>query len=180
MSTYQRADDSVNSLARAVIMTYPEHKPLIDAKVKIDFVFAYGNTDDNGATIDFAIKNKGHRVFGQAKKLPLKERALGRGDAEIMLDGDWWADANPEEQKALLDHELYHLTPKAGKTDDLGRPVLRLRRHDVEVGWFSLVASRHGAHSIERKQARALIDSVGQFYWPELANGHAKLPAQTP
>lgn len=149
-------------------MTFEDHKPLLDAHVAIDFVFAYGDVDDNGVTVGVAIKKNGHRAFGLTKKLPLKERALGRGDAEILLDGDWWNEASIEDQKALLDHELYHINVRAGKTDDLGRPVLGLRKHDVEFGWFAAVASRHGAHSMERQQAKALIDQMGQFFWPDL------------
>ncbi len=34
----------------------------------------------------------------------------------------------------------------------IGRPQLKLRKHDVEVGWFKCVAERNGAASLERIQ----------------------------
>ena len=51
---------------------------------------------------------------------------------------------------------------------DLGRPELKLRKHDHEFGWFERVAQRHGAHSQERIQAARMMDSSGQAYWPEI------------
>jgi hypothetical protein len=50
--------------------------------------------------------------------------------------------------------------------DDLKRPKLKLRKHDVEVGWFAIVAGRHGSASLEIEQAKAVMDSYGQLFWP--------------
>lgn len=59
-----------------------------------------------------------------------------------------------------------------GDNDDLGRPKLKMRKHDVEIGWFKIIAERHGAHSIERQQAKIIFDTMGQSFWPGLVSQH--------
>lgn len=174
MPTFERCDKSVEELAKDLIRKFETHHPLEAAEVKIDFVFARGDVDDAGNQTNHALTKNGVRALGIARKIPLKDRALGRGDAEIALDADYWVDALEAEQAALLDHELHHIAVKSDKAgniqyDDLGRPQIKMRKHDVEVGWFKVIAERHGAHSIERKQAKQLMDVDGQFFWPEFA-----------
>lgn len=169
MSTYERAPKAVEELAHEILCAYAPHKPLLDARVKIDFVFAYGDAD-TGAP---AIKHHGVRALGLCRRIGLKDRAMGRGDAEIILDADWWAEATADQARALLDHELTHLevmTDKHGRWewDDLHRPKLRLRPHDYEFGWFVEMARRHGAAAQERIQAKTLLDASGQWLWPDL------------
>jgi hypothetical protein len=174
MPTYYRCDKSVYAMAASLLAEFDTHKSLVDAKVKIDFVFARADLNDNGEPIGEAIMHHGSKALGVARKIGLKDRAMGRGDAEITLDGDWWIEAEEENQRALLDHELHHLTCRmtAGglpaKTDDLGRPMLSMRKHDVEFGWFKLIAERHGKHSIEQKQAAQLLNIGGQYFFPQL------------
>jgi len=161
-------------MANGILVEFDSHNPLLDARVKIDFVFAYADRDEKtGAPINDALTKNGCKALGVCRKIPLKDRALGRGDAEISIDGDWWKeDASPEEQAALLDHELHHIEVKIDNRgpvrDYLGRPVLRLRKHDHEFGWFTVIAARHGPNSQERIQAKAIMDMHGQFYWPDL------------
>lgn len=175
MSTYAKADGEVTEMAASILTKFESHHPLLEAKVRVDYVFAYGERDeDTGARIGDALTKNGFRAFGIARKLSLKDRAMGRGDAEIAIDGDWWKETASEEmQAALLDHELHHLQLKTKKGqivyDDLGRPELKLRKHDVEVGWFALIADRHGKHSLEQIQAKAIMDFHGQMFWPLLA-----------
>ncbi len=182
MSTFQRCPKQVSDLAAAILAEFETHSLTLKAGVKFDFVFALGDRDDKGVLISDAIKKGGVIVRGVARKIPLKDRALGRADAEIMLDGDWWEGATDAERKALLDHELHHICPKLDKrglvTDDLGRPVLLMRQHDFEFGWFTIIAQRHGIASQERIQAKRIADSAGQFYWPEFIS--PSLPAAKP
>jgi hypothetical protein len=174
MPTYQKANKSVHQLAAQLIGRYPDHKPLEAVELKLDLVFAFADTDEDGRPLNDALTKNGLKSLGVTRAVPLKDRALGRGDAEIALDGDWWKTASGDEQAALLDHELHHISLKADKNgnikyDDLNRPLIKLRKHDVEVGWFKLIAERHGSASIERQQAKAIMDSQGQFYWPGIA-----------
>jgi len=152
---------------------FETHKPLLASGAVIDFVFAFAETDDEGNVKGPALSKNGVRAFGIARKLPLKDRAMGRGDAEISLDADWWDEADESQRRALLDHELHHLCPKIDKRgmvrDDLGHPIIVLRKHDFEFGWFNVIAERHKQASIEVRQAKMIMDNCGQFYWPEIA-----------
>jgi len=171
MPKFQKCPQEIRELANDILCEFETHQPLLDAKVTIDFVFAYADEDDAGNKIGNALSKNGCKALGICRKIPLKDRALGRADAEIALDGDWWNEANDEEKRALLDHELHHIAIKIDKRglvrDDLGRPVLQLRKHDHEFGWFKAVAARHGMFSMERQQAAEMMHECGQYYWPE-------------
>lgn len=184
MPTFQRCPKTVEKMAEAILAEFDTHKPLVASGAKIDFVFAFPDYDDTtGLALNDALTHNGCKALGVARKIGLKDRALGRGDAEISLDGHWWERHSEPEQRALLDHELHHLTPKIDKrgmvTDDLGRPVIVMRKHDFEVGWFHVIAERHGIASGEHKQARELMEVAGQYYWPEIAPATAKLPSRS-
>lgn len=172
MSTYKKAPE-IKELADEILNKFDTHKPLVEHKVRIDFLFAFASVDEQGEAHGCAITHHGVRAYGLTRKIPLKERAMGRGDAEVMLDGDWWQNATEASRRALLDHEMHHLEVCFDEdqvliTDDLKRPKLKLRKHDVEVGWFAIVAGRHGSASLEMQQAKVLMDSYGQLFWPAL------------
>ncbi len=173
MSTYQKCDPSVKLMANEILHQYETHKPLINARVTIDFVFAYGERDDVGNLKTNAIMHHGHAAGGLCRKISLKDRAKGMADAEILLDGDNWKEMTEPEQKALLDHELHHIAVKIDERgvllDDLKRPILQLRKHDVEIGWFKEIAARHGDAAPERLQARQIMLDYGQYFWPDIA-----------
>jgi hypothetical protein len=173
MSTYQKAPAEVREMAEHILEEFASYKPILEAKVKIDFLFAYAEVSEDGESKGYALTKHGIRALGITRKLGLKDRAMGRGDAEVCIDGDWWKDATQARQRALLDHELHHLEVKTDEEgvvlrDDLKRPKLKLRKHDVEVGWFAIVAGRHGGASLEIEQAKALMDSYGQLFWPAI------------
>jgi hypothetical protein len=166
MPTFKKCDESVREMADELIKQFHQH--LLDNKVKLDFVFAYGDKDENtGELIGNALTKNGCKALGVTRKLPLKDRAMGRGDAEIALDGDWWDGSTDAERRALLDHELNHIATR-GQTDDLQRPMLRLRAHDFEFGWFKVIAERHKQASQECQQAKVMVDRAGQAFWPAL------------
>lgn len=113
------------------------------------------------------------KCLGLAKKVGQKDRAMGRGDAEVLLDADFWVGAGDEKRRALLDHELHHLAIKKDKygvfkVDDMMRPIIRMRQHDYEFGWFTIIAQRHGVNAKEVIQAKVIVDESGQFYFPQL------------
>ncbi len=172
MPTFERCPTTVNDMANGILVEYETHKPLLDARIKIDFVFAYADKDENDMPTNNALTKNGVKALGIARKIPLKDRALGRGDVEVAIDGDWWKDVSESHQKALLDHELHHFSVKIDNRgivkDDLGRPVIKMRKHDWEFGFFNIIAQRHGDFSQERIQAKRMMDEAGQFYWPDL------------
>ena len=172
MPTFQKCPAAVVEMANGLLVEYETHKPILDARVKIDFVFAFSDKDEGGNPINNALSKNGRKALGITRKIPLKDRVLGRGDAEIALDGDWWEEAPEKQQAALLDHELHHIALKIDKRgvvrDDLGRPLIQLRKHDYEFGWFNVIAERHGQHSLERIFAASMMDNHGQLYWPDV------------
>lgn len=177
MTIYEACDRTVNELAKSVLAKHKTHSPLLEAKVQIDYVFAHSDDPDKKP----ALKMRGHRILGKTRATSLKERTMGRGDAEIVLDGDWWKTASEFVREGLLDHELNHLEVKvkdsAYDLDDQGRPKLKLRHHDIEVGWFVDVAERNGDFSVERLQAKNIMEISGQLFWPELCAEPKKLIA---
>lgn len=173
MPTFIKCDESVVSLAAAILCEFESHKPILSARTRIDYVFAYSDKDDQGQPKGDAIRHRGQRALGLCRKIKLKDRVMGRADAEITLDGDWWETATEAERRALLDHELHHINIEMdsnGKslTDDFSRPKITLRKHDFEFGWFSIIAARHGKASQECKQADFIVDKSGQAFWPEI------------
>jgi hypothetical protein len=182
MPTYKIAPKTVAELANDVLCQWPTHKPLLDAKVKIDYVFAYADVDANGLPKNCAIMLGGYPCNGVARIVKLKDRVLGHGDAEITLDANWWdgliGKTGEELKRGLLDHELHHLEVKTDKFgridfDDIHRPLLRMRKHDYQFGWFNVVAERNGVHSQEQIQAQQMMSKAGQFYWPEIVKASA-------
>jgi hypothetical protein len=173
MSLYQIAPDAVRETANAILCKYESHKPILDAKVRIDYLFAFPDKDQDGNFQGDAIRNQGVRALGLTRKLGTKDRAAGRGDAEVLIDGEWWEEASEEEKAALLDHELHHIDVRVDEDghairDNLERPALRMRSHDRTMGWFDLIAKRHGAASQEVQQAKHIWDKAGQLYWTEI------------
>lgn len=174
MPTFKKADREIHEMAESLLREFESHKPLVEAKVRVDLVMAYCDRDeDTGERQNFALTKNGIRALGLTRAIALKDRVMGRGDAEVCLDGDWWTEtASEEQQRALLDHELHHIALKMRKQvlqcDDLGRPLIKLRKHDVEIGWFACIADRHGAASQEQIQAAAIMEDRGQYFWPDL------------
>ena len=175
MPTFKKCPLEVSTMALGVLKEHQSHRPVLDCEVKIDYVFAYCDRDeDTGEPLNNAITHQGQKALGLTRVIPEKDRVKGMGDAEILLDGDWWTEtAGEEEQIALLDHELHHVSLKTVKGviqhDSAGRPRLKLRKHDVQIGWFACIAERNGKHSIEQMQAATIMDALGQFFWPALA-----------
>jgi hypothetical protein len=171
MPTFKPCEQDVHAMLQKLIHAREIYQPIIDSKCKIDLVFARASLDDEGRPRDIPLKCRGIRCYGVCRKIGPKERAKGFGDAEIVLDGDWWDSVSEKEALAVLEHELMHvqvLTNQDGspKTDDSGRPKIKMRAHSYEVGHFIEIAEWHGKHSIEYKQMHAIFDKGGQFLLP--------------
>jgi hypothetical protein len=171
--TYTRCSDDVARIVRDLIdQHYPD---LRHAKVRIDLL--------NVAAADgnHALFLHGHPCAAVIRKTNTRERAAGRGDAEIVIDREHYLKLTDRQRTALLDHELYHLEVLTDRNDTLrhdtnGRPCLGLRDHDYEVGWFHEIAERYGEDSAEVMQARQLLrGKLGQIYF-----GFAESPVPTP
>lgn len=171
MSTYTKCPQEVIDLANKILVSKPRHKGLLDFRVKIDFVFAHAERDEKtGEPIGVALKHHGVRALGIARRLGLKDRAMGRGDCEVCLDADWWDEAPERQREAVLAHELTHFEVKIDKRgvvkDDLNRPKINIRPHDYDHGHFTCIANEYGADSIEVQQTRRMFELDGQYYLP--------------
>lgn len=100
------------------------------------------------------LKAHGYPAIATVKITSLKDRAKGVADVEIIVDEEKMARMTAAERAAVFDHELTHCELQinergAPKRDDLGRPKLKIRPHDVQVGWFTEVVERHGRNAAE-------------------------------
>lgn len=160
MAVYERAGKDVEEVIAKVLKQF--HKDLVDLGVRISALMATPNKNARGESKGPAVKHGGYPCLATIKITKLNERVLGLADAIITIDAEAW-EALPEgERKALIDHELEHLEPvhskKAGfKTDDHGRPLLKGRLHDWQLGGFESVARRHADRAAE---VRGLLDTL--------------------
>jgi hypothetical protein len=155
MPRYEKAPAAVGQIVERMMDRY--HPQLRDAKVTIECLLAFPTTDKNGDSSGPALKHAGYPVAALVKIIGLKERTAGRSDVEIVIDGEKWDERSELERDALIDHELEHLELKTDKDgalvrDDLERPRLKIRKHDVQVGWFDAIVRRHGRASYEFQQ----------------------------
>jgi hypothetical protein len=108
----------------------------------------------------------GRVVIGQVKRSSDLDRELIEFDFVILLRRAFWKDerVTDEQRAAAMDHQLCHCqraTTKGGDpaVDERGRPVWRLRKHDVEE--FADVIERHGMHSHDLEQVAAALRRQG-------------------
>ena len=152
-TTYEVVGLEVLNMVRDVIKKW--HPQLGENGVTLDVMFARGHRDKYGTTTRPAITVGGYVAQASIRVNSLKERVRGACDATLLIDGDNWKDLTVEEQECLIDHELEHLVfvrdKKIGiiKTDDAGRPKLKLKKHDWQFGGFNAVANRHKQISSE-------------------------------
>lgn len=155
------SEDVLISLEQMMRANHPEL-----AKVTIGTLFVFD--DESDAQV---LTHQGYSSLAVVKINSLRDRAAGATDALIVVDRAGWLELDKLSRDALVDHELMHLEhaeeEKTGKPryDSLGRPKLRMRKHDHQMGWFDAVAARHKEASIEVRQARQLIATTGQLYF---------------
>ncbi|WP_447867196.1 putative metallopeptidase [Rahnella bonaserana] len=147
----------------------PDHAHLADADIRFMWAAA-------------AFEKKGRAVLGQAEEVAMRAGGWQKARMEqqmhewfgevptfiITLAADYCAQCTDLEFCALVEHELYHIAqatdefgaPKFNR--DTGKPVLKLRGHDVEE--FVGVVRRYGA-SVE---VQKLIDAAKNA--PEVGN----------
>lgn len=160
-TTYEKCPEAVHAILRRIINQH--HPDLKESGVRVDLLFA--QSDKEGVS---AVKLHGYPKAAKVRKTTLKERTLGHGDAEIIIDRDHWEKIGADTQNALIDHELEHLAVKRDQSnrlvcDDAERPVIGLRLHDWELGGFRSIVERHGPSAIEHNNAQAFFDQYGQM-----------------
>lgn len=162
--TYMKVDAGMSSKVAAVMQQY--HSPLVDAGLSVDTLFAFAARNKDGEQTGPAIAVRGHPVKAKIKVTPLKDRAKGDGDVELILDGDNWNNIPDADQVAILDQQFTSLelvleedeesaSAKVAR-DDLGRPKLRKRVSDFAAEGYWECAERHKGASQEVQFIRSV------------------------
>lgn len=138
------------------------HQDLADARVTIALAFA---EDEEGG---HAVYLNNYPCAAVVKITPYRQRFHGVKDAEILIDKKTWEDLDAGRREALLDHELTHLLLQRDdkqliKRDHAGRPKLKMKNHDWQLGGFVSVAERHGDKALEVLALRAVSEKWGQL-----------------
>lgn len=166
MTTYLTPGKEQHEALQTALKKY--HPRLIEAKTTICMLVVFAEIDEHGEPVGQALNLHGTPAYAVTRIFPLKLRAHGLADAEILVDGERWKDMPNKTRIALLDHELTHIDlvfkDNVLQVDDLGRAKLTMRHHDYTHGWFTEVVERHGKASIESLQARRFVDESGQLY----------------
>ncbi|MFO0892413.1 MAG: putative metallopeptidase [Isosphaeraceae bacterium] len=125
-----------------------------------------------------ALAKNGYPCAGIIKVVSEEARAAGGPDILLLLDGDRWPSWTEEERYSLIHHELHHLVPVKLRVDPdnrdaftcdldgLGRPKVRLRRHDFEVGGFNVIVERYGESCFEWQLIKRVHDAFDQQLLP--------------
>ena len=121
MSKFTEVTQEVLHIAEELIA---EHHPLL-RDCKIGFVFR-----------DEAGKSGGKVVLAKCSKIPenLKPHLQDELDILIVIAEDQWANLESEQRRALIDHELCHITT--------GPSGWTTRAHDIEE--FGVIIQRYG------------------------------------
>ncbi|HUX01769.1 MAG TPA: putative metallopeptidase [Phycisphaerae bacterium] len=138
------------------------HPHLAEAKIALAWNDAWAEDAD------------GKVQLGQAKKASDLDRELHGHDLVILLNRSWWNQFQPEQQRALMDHELCHCEVAKDddgetKQDEKGRIVYRIRKHDVEE--FREVVARHGVWKSDLEQFVATAKDANTPLFRTVAKG---------
>jgi hypothetical protein len=155
-TTYQKCDETVRELLDELLEKY--RGDLVDAEATIELLFAFGG-----------IRKEGMLVLGRCKINSLQDRAEGKCDVTITLDGDRWPHLPDKRRRALLHHELSHIEDwdvEDHGTDDLGRPALKARHGDWSFDGFDRILDLYGDQSIEHANLAMIAEKHRQMTLP--------------
>lgn len=174
MASFLKADPEVYDLLNEVIA---EHFADINAiGLTFDLMMAFPPVDEQEVPTGPALTKYGVEALAIVSAVPLKYRSRGCGDCEILLSSERWVKLTEDEKQALLHHELTHVTISRKTNsevirDALGRPKIKMRPHDIQIGWFADTAKAYGMASQEVQQAQAIVATGRQTYFPFMGSG---------
>ena len=135
----------------ARVMRMPEHLHLVDNDIEVDYVMRNTEKVRGGRIVLGSV----HEPTCQGEMAPLfewmLERLLGKLPRFlVILDAEYWEQADARAREILIFHELCHIRQKldrygSPRFDKDGLPVYGLHGHDVEE--FTAVVGRYGAHN---------------------------------
>ncbi len=164
-TTYSDCPRDVSDMADAILRDTSSE--LLDAHVSIAYYFA---ANESGP----ALNHNGWPAKAMVKITSLKDRVSGLKDARVWIDEQTWHDIDDIEKESLLAHELEHLEvvrvkqDGSVKRDDCGRPMLKIRKHDFQIGGFHSIVRRYGSAAHE---AQAVVEVRNVWVQNELSFG---------
>lgn len=167
--SYSKAPAEAQKRLASVMERYCPELNLNQVRVDLLSITDDDNDEDTDDPVP-ALTKGGYACLAVVKVLGPKERTMGRGDAEIVIDEAAYLKLPEASRDAVLHHELYHLELKLNKNgrvivDENKRPKLGMRLHDQQFGWFDSIARIHGKASIEVRQATDLVLKHKQDYF---------------
>ncbi len=119
---------------------------------------------DGDATEGPVLALHGYECAATIRITTYAQRVLKIPDAILTINWEQWEGLTKGQKEALLDHELTHLVisrdaENTPRYDDLGRPLLRMRKHDWHLGGFLEVVERHGIQSLDASSVHAVATS---------------------
>jgi hypothetical protein len=129
------------------------HPDVVECQLGVQVLFAHPGKN----LAKPPLTNAGYSVPGISKWTSLEDRIGGAVDAKIILHPQAWANYSEIEQIGLLERLIYRLEvqrDQAGaiKTDDVGRPLLKLRNYDYLVCGYDCIVHRYGTGSIDSQE----------------------------
>lgn len=162
-TTYRPAPKEVGKLLDLVMSDdFPEL-----AEVGVTVLLQFADNEEPPA-----LKLHGYPCFAIVRVVNLKDRAAGLADCRIAIDAGAWEEHDDDDwRKALLSHEMEHVelvrdAQGKVKEDALGRPKLKLRPHDFNVGGFDRTIEKYGRQAIEATQYIDLHNRMTQLKFP--------------
>lgn len=160
----EQAPPEVHHMAREILEQHHAELRLTDGSLTRLCILMARQGDDSDEP---PVKLHGYPCYAVISIIPYKQRVDKRADAEIVIDETAWVDLTEPQQRALLDHELTHLEIQKDengfvKTDDAGRPKLKMRLHEWQIGGFRSIAERYGGDAMEVVEARKFEDRFGE------------------
>lgn len=161
VATYTQAPVEVHTRLKSLILSY--HRDLSEVTFSVLMAAAKRDEKTGEKKGPALTRTGGWPALAKVRIVSLRDRVSGGADAQILLDGDQWDSNSPDRQDAILDHELTHVELQRDddgfvKSDDCGRPKLRIRLHDWELGGFDSIVERYGQDAVEAEAARRLSE----------------------
>lgn len=193
---YWKADESTFELLNSIVKDGDDVKK---ADVRINILFVLGGAN----SVSSPVKENGHPVDGTIKIVPLRDRITKSFDVEFLISADAWRNSSTTHKLAILSHLLQKIEIKKPKpkkkknnrgrvggdngsdqerealnepqflTDDIGRPLLKVRRYDWGTsGGFRSVVEQYGQAAPEHRSVNgilAIINSAMAVYKESVA-----------
>ena len=134
---------------------------LTEAKAKFTLLLAFSDDSEKPA-----LKRRGKAVAGRVVVNSTQDRAEGKADATITVDGESWGLRSETRRRALLHHELCHVGCHRGQRHPDGRPKLFGVDADWETDGFDEVVAIYGDDAQERRNLNAIEQRLRQESLP--------------